>query len=105
MEGRKKGTFPPSWLFPLPVTLPQILIPALMVTAEKDPVLVPEMSKHMEDWVRERSCPGVIGASWQRAQALRGKMAAEDTEQKIWMGIFFRGFLARGVGRRREKQM
>lgn len=46
------------WLLLLPVTLPQILIPALMVTAEKDPVLVPEMSKHMEDWVRERSCPG-----------------------------------------------
>uniref|UniRef100_A0A452SYI3 Bifunctional epoxide hydrolase 2 n=1 Tax=Ursus maritimus TaxID=29073 RepID=A0A452SYI3_URSMA len=29
----------------------KILIPALMVTAEKDPVLVPEMSKHMEDWI------------------------------------------------------
>lgn len=56
-------------LLPLPVTLPQILIPALMVTAEKDPVLVPEMSKHMEDWVRDRSCSGVIGASHQRAQA------------------------------------
>lgn len=35
---------------------PQILIPALMVTAEKDLVLTPEMSKHMEDWVREQSC-------------------------------------------------
>lgn len=31
---------------------PQILIPALMVTAEKDSVLTPAMSKHMEDWVR-----------------------------------------------------
>lgn len=61
------------WLLLLPVTLPQILIPALMVTAEKDPVLVPEMSKHMEDWVRERSCPGVISASRQRAQASRKK--------------------------------
>ncbi|CAD7686927.1 unnamed protein product [Nyctereutes procyonoides] len=29
----------------------KILIPALMVTAEKDKVLVPEMSKHMEDWI------------------------------------------------------
>ncbi|XP_064338561.1 bifunctional epoxide hydrolase 2 isoform X2 [Camelus dromedarius] len=29
----------------------KILIPALMVTAEKDFVLVPELSKHMEDWI------------------------------------------------------
>ncbi|KAM6220502.1 bifunctional epoxide hydrolase 2 [Rhynchocyon petersi] len=29
----------------------KILIPALMVTAEKDRVLIPEMSKHMEDWI------------------------------------------------------
>ncbi|XP_025249556.1 bifunctional epoxide hydrolase 2 isoform X1 [Theropithecus gelada] len=29
----------------------KILIPALMVTAEKDFVLVPQMSKHMEDWI------------------------------------------------------
>uniref|UniRef100_A0A8B9W2Q6 Bifunctional epoxide hydrolase 2 n=1 Tax=Bos mutus grunniens TaxID=30521 RepID=A0A8B9W2Q6_BOSMU len=29
----------------------KILIPALMVTAEKDFVLTPEMSKHMEDWI------------------------------------------------------
>eukprot|EP00069_Balaena_mysticetus_P015478 bmy_22531T0 len=29
----------------------KILILALMVTAEKDFVLVPEMSKHMEDWI------------------------------------------------------
>ncbi|XP_062941923.1 bifunctional epoxide hydrolase 2 isoform X3 [Cynocephalus volans] len=29
----------------------KILIPALMVTVEKDPVLVPELSKHMEDWI------------------------------------------------------
>lgn len=29
----------------------KILIPALMVTAEKDVVLAPAMSKHMEDWI------------------------------------------------------
>ncbi|XP_004454214.2 bifunctional epoxide hydrolase 2 isoform X2 [Dasypus novemcinctus] len=29
----------------------KILVPALMVTAEKDGVLLPEMSKHMEDWI------------------------------------------------------
>ncbi|KAM5229527.1 bifunctional epoxide hydrolase 2 isoform 2-T2 [Hipposideros larvatus] len=29
----------------------KILIPALMVVAEKDRVLTPEMSKHMEDWI------------------------------------------------------
>uniref|UniRef100_F7FMV8 Bifunctional epoxide hydrolase 2 n=1 Tax=Callithrix jacchus TaxID=9483 RepID=F7FMV8_CALJA len=29
----------------------KILIPALMVTAEKDFVLTPQMSKHMEDWI------------------------------------------------------
>lgn len=29
----------------------KILIPALMVTAEKDVVLPPEMSKHMEKWI------------------------------------------------------
>ena len=40
---------------------PQILIPALMVTAERDFVLVPEMSKHMEDWVRQWSCSGPSG--------------------------------------------
>lgn len=57
----------------LPVLLPQILIPALMVTAEKDVVLVPEMSKHMEDWVREWSCSGLIGASWERAQVSQRK--------------------------------
>uniref|UniRef100_A0A8C6FBR0 Bifunctional epoxide hydrolase 2 n=1 Tax=Monodon monoceros TaxID=40151 RepID=A0A8C6FBR0_MONMO len=32
----------------------KILVPALMVTAEKDFVLVPEMSKHMEDWLQSR---------------------------------------------------
>uniref|UniRef100_A0A8C9M2W4 Bifunctional epoxide hydrolase 2 n=1 Tax=Panthera tigris altaica TaxID=74533 RepID=A0A8C9M2W4_PANTA len=32
----------------------KILIPALMVTAEKDVVLTPEMSKHMEDWVSQQ---------------------------------------------------
>lgn len=29
----------------------KILIPALMVTAEKDFMLTPDMSKHMEDWI------------------------------------------------------
>nr|KAF6400916.1 epoxide hydrolase 2 [Rousettus aegyptiacus] len=29
----------------------KILIPALMVTAEKDRVLVPELSRHMEEWI------------------------------------------------------
>uniref|UniRef100_A0A671F379 AB hydrolase-1 domain-containing protein n=1 Tax=Rhinolophus ferrumequinum TaxID=59479 RepID=A0A671F379_RHIFE len=29
----------------------KILIPALMVVAEKDKVLLPEMTKHMEDWI------------------------------------------------------
>lgn len=29
----------------------KIQIPALMVTAEKDPVLKPQMSSHMEDWI------------------------------------------------------
>ncbi|XP_004579142.2 bifunctional epoxide hydrolase 2 [Ochotona princeps] len=29
----------------------KILIPALMVTAEKDAVLVPQMSKYMEEWI------------------------------------------------------
>uniref|UniRef100_A0A2K5QYN1 Bifunctional epoxide hydrolase 2 n=1 Tax=Cebus imitator TaxID=2715852 RepID=A0A2K5QYN1_CEBIM len=29
----------------------KILIPALMVTAEKDFVLTPQLSKHMEDWI------------------------------------------------------
>ena len=40
---------------------PQILIPALMVTAEKDFVLTPELSKHMEDWVREVRVIGLPG--------------------------------------------
>lgn len=38
--------------FPLLPVFPQILVPALMVTAEKDIVLRPEMSKNMEEWVR-----------------------------------------------------
>lgn len=44
-----------------------------MVTAEKDVVLTPEMSKHMEDWVSQQSCTGVIGASRERAQASQRK--------------------------------
>jgi hypothetical protein len=32
-----------------------------MVTAEKDVVLTPEMSKHMENWVREQDFRWVSG--------------------------------------------
>lgn len=60
MEGARRGHFSLFWLSPPPVISPQILIPALMVTAEKDQVLVPEMSKHMEDWVRV-GLPGALG--------------------------------------------
>uniref|UniRef100_A0A8C5XFL5 AB hydrolase-1 domain-containing protein n=1 Tax=Microcebus murinus TaxID=30608 RepID=A0A8C5XFL5_MICMU len=45
-RGRVGGPAAPS-----PALPPQILIPALMVTAEKDFVLHPQMSKHMEDWI------------------------------------------------------
>lgn len=45
----------------LPIIGPQILIPALMVTAENDLVLHPKMSKHMENWVRGQPCSG----SWE----------------------------------------
>lgn len=34
----------------------QIMVPALMVTAEKDFVLRPELTKNMEKWVREEPC-------------------------------------------------
>ena len=51
---------------------PQILIPALMVTAEKDFVLTPEMSKHMEDWVREQSCSGSSGLPGRGLRCPRG---------------------------------
>lgn len=40
-----------NWKWGCKGTGRKILIPALMVTAEKDQVLVPEMSKHMEDWI------------------------------------------------------
>ncbi|XP_012999013.2 bifunctional epoxide hydrolase 2 isoform X1 [Cavia porcellus] len=40
-----------NWKWGLRGTGRKILIPALMVTAEKDSVLVPEMTKHMEDWI------------------------------------------------------
>ncbi|XP_070271671.1 bifunctional epoxide hydrolase 2 isoform X2 [Myotis yumanensis] len=40
-----------NWKWGCKGTGRKILIPALMVTAEKDLVLVPEMSKHMEDWI------------------------------------------------------
>ncbi|KAK1343002.1 hypothetical protein QTO34_015771 [Cnephaeus nilssonii] len=40
-----------NWKWGCKGTGRKILIPALMVTAEKDRVLVPEMSKHMEDWI------------------------------------------------------
>uniref|UniRef100_A0A8I3NU44 Bifunctional epoxide hydrolase 2 n=2 Tax=Canis lupus familiaris TaxID=9615 RepID=A0A8I3NU44_CANLF len=60
----------------------KILIPALMVTAEKDKVLVPEMSKHMEDWVREWSVLGSSVLPSRGHGCCRGMMAAEDTEQE-----------------------
>ncbi|XP_023386538.1 bifunctional epoxide hydrolase 2 [Pteropus vampyrus] len=40
-----------NWKWGCKGTKRKILIPALMVTAEKDMVLVPKMSKHMEDWI------------------------------------------------------
>ncbi|XP_039732116.1 bifunctional epoxide hydrolase 2 [Pteropus medius] len=40
-----------NWKWGCKGTKRKILIPALMVTAEKDIVLVPKMSKHMEDWI------------------------------------------------------
>ena len=50
------GGYKRRHFFPLAVPVschpPQILIPALMVTAEKDFVLTPDMSRDMEDWVR-----------------------------------------------------
>ena len=76
-----RGDVSSLWMLLLPVTLPQILIPALMVTAEKDKVLVPEMSKHMEDWVREWSVLGSSVLPSRGHGCCRGMMAAEDTEQ------------------------
>lgn len=73
MEGARRGRLFLSWLSSPPVISPQILIPALMVTAEKDQVLVPEMSKHMENWVRA-VLPGALGASWEgEGRCPRGK--------------------------------
>ncbi|XP_036279678.1 bifunctional epoxide hydrolase 2 isoform X1 [Pipistrellus kuhlii] len=40
-----------NWKWGCQATGRKILIPALMVTAEKDRVLAPKMSKHMEDWI------------------------------------------------------
>ncbi|XP_059553516.1 bifunctional epoxide hydrolase 2-like isoform X2 [Myotis daubentonii] len=40
-----------NWKWGCKGTGRKILIPALMVTVENDLVLVPEMSKHMEDWI------------------------------------------------------
>lgn len=40
-----------NWKWGCKGTGRKILIPALMITAEKDPVLTPELSKHMEDWI------------------------------------------------------
>lgn len=54
----------------------QILIPALMVTAEKDFVLTPEMSKHMESWVRVWSHLGAMGASGKRAPVSQRKVGS-----------------------------
>lgn len=51
------GTTAVSLAHPLPRVsplLPQILMPALMVTAGKDVVLHPSMSKGMEEWVGAR---------------------------------------------------
>lgn len=49
-----------------------------MVTAEKDEVLVPAMSKHMEDWVRECCCTGAVTASGRGHRCPREEAAAED---------------------------
>lgn len=78
MKGTRKGHFFPLRLYLLPVTPPQILIPALMITAEKDQVLVPEMSKHMEDWVRGCCRTGAVGASGRGHRCPKGEAAAED---------------------------
>ncbi|XP_007517318.1 bifunctional epoxide hydrolase 2 isoform X1 [Erinaceus europaeus] len=40
-----------NWKWSCKALARKILIPALMVTAEKDMVLSPEMSKHMENWI------------------------------------------------------
>ncbi|XP_016070351.1 PREDICTED: bifunctional epoxide hydrolase 2 [Miniopterus natalensis] len=40
-----------NWKWGCKGTGRKILIPALMITAEKDLVLTPELSKHMEDWI------------------------------------------------------
>uniref|UniRef100_A0A673TVP7 Bifunctional epoxide hydrolase 2 n=1 Tax=Suricata suricatta TaxID=37032 RepID=A0A673TVP7_SURSU len=40
-----------NWLWGCTGLGRKILVPALMVTAEKDAVLTPKMSKHMEDWI------------------------------------------------------
>ncbi|XP_039073312.1 bifunctional epoxide hydrolase 2 isoform X3 [Hyaena hyaena] len=40
-----------NWLWGCTALGRKILVPALMVTAEKDFVITPEMSKHMENWI------------------------------------------------------
>lgn len=78
LEGARRGHLFLFWLSPPPAISPQILIPALMVTAEKDRVLVPEMSKHMEDWVRtvlpgSSVLPGGRGQVSPRKEAAKGR--------------------------------
>lgn len=67
----------------LTACLPQILVPALMVTAEKDIVLRPQMSKNMENWVRE--WPHNSGHQWprKRAQVPRREAAEEDIPERL----------------------
>lgn len=57
-----------------------------MVTVEKDFVITPEMSKHMEDWVSQLSCTGVIIASRERAQALGGKDGSWGCRARVLAG-------------------
>ncbi|KAH0519292.1 Bifunctional epoxide hydrolase 2 [Microtus ochrogaster] len=60
-----------------------ILVPALMVTAEKDIVLRPQMSKNMENWVRE--WPHNSGHQWprKRAQVPRREAEEEDIPERL----------------------
>lgn len=94
MKGARRGHFFPLRLYLLPVAPPQILIPALMVTAEKDRVLVPELSRHMEEWVRAWRCAGADRASQGRAWGPRGTTAAEDSAMFGPRPCLTRGFIS-----------
>lgn len=59
-SGRGATAVPSPTPAPCPPPL-QILMPALMVTAGKDVVLHPSMSKGMEEWVRAGSRPTATG--------------------------------------------